>query len=137
MGYSELVKGFISFYMIKILNVTHLCYPARRAITVCSGRDDQCKTCDFTILFHSDNGECNCISLPIRVYRQFNLPRQHSAGTKPRYILAQDCVAVTFDNDVFNLTDVAPSGSATPFSRLDAVSTLVPSCSQPRLSVTR
>ena len=31
---------------------------------------------------------------------------------------------------------VAPSGSATPFSRLDAVSTLVPSCSQPRLSVT-
>ena len=31
---------------------------------------------------------------------------------------------------------VAPSGSASPFSRLDAVSTLVPSCSQPRLSVT-
>jgi hypothetical protein len=31
---------------------------------------------------------------------------------------------------------VAPSGSATPFSRLDAVSTLAPSCSQPRLSVT-
>ena len=31
---------------------------------------------------------------------------------------------------------VAPSGSATPFSRLDAVSTLVPSCSQRRLSVT-
>ena len=31
---------------------------------------------------------------------------------------------------------VAPSGSATPFCRLDAVSTLVPSCSQPRLSVT-
>ena len=31
---------------------------------------------------------------------------------------------------------VAPSGSAAPFSRLDAVSTLVPSCSQPRLSVT-
>ena len=35
-----------------------------------------------------------------------------------------------------NDTTVAPSGSATPFSRLDAVSTLVPSCSQPRLSVT-
>jgi hypothetical protein len=33
-------------------------------------------------------------------------------------------------------TAVAPSGTATPFSRLDAVSTLVPSCSQPRLSVT-
>ena len=31
---------------------------------------------------------------------------------------------------------VAPSGSATPFSRLDAVSTLVSSCSQPRLLVT-
>ena len=31
---------------------------------------------------------------------------------------------------------VAPSGSASPFSRLDAVSTFVSSCSQPRLSVT-
>ena len=31
---------------------------------------------------------------------------------------------------------VAPLGSATPSSRLDAVSTLVSSCSQPRLSVT-
>ena len=31
---------------------------------------------------------------------------------------------------------VAPSGSATPFSRLDAISTLVPSCSQPLLLVT-
>ena len=33
-------------------------------------------------------------------------------------------------------TIVAPSGSAAPFSRLDAVSTLVSSCSQPRLLVT-
>ena len=31
---------------------------------------------------------------------------------------------------------VAPSGSVTPFSRLDAVSALVSSCSQPRLLVT-
>ena len=38
-------------------------------------------------------------------YQHIIQPRQHSAGTKPRYILAQDCVAVTFDNDVFNLTD--------------------------------
>ena len=37
---------------------------------------------------------------------------------------------------LLHMGHVAPSGSATPFSRLDAVSTSVPSCSQPRLSVT-
>ena len=31
------------------------------------------------------------------------------------------------------MDDVAPSGSAIPLSRLDAVSMLVSSCSQPRL----
>ena len=33
---------FISYNMIEKLNATHLCYPALKAITVCSGLDGQC-----------------------------------------------------------------------------------------------
>ena len=49
--------------------------------------------------------KCSHMYLFENEYRHIIQPRQHSAGTKPRYILAQDCVAVTFDNDVFNQTD--------------------------------
>ena len=34
--------NFISYDMIQKLNATHLCYPALKAITVCSGLDGQC-----------------------------------------------------------------------------------------------
>ena len=54
-GIQRINKGFyfILHEKKKILNVIHLCYPARRAITVCSGHDDQCEFYDLTILFHS------------------------------------------------------------------------------------
>ena len=38
-NYSE---DFISFTMLKKLNATHFCYPALKAITVCSGLNGQC-----------------------------------------------------------------------------------------------
>ena len=38
-NYSE---DFVSFSMLEKLNATHLCYPALKAITVCSGLDGQC-----------------------------------------------------------------------------------------------
>ena len=58
-------------------------------------------------------------------------------SAKRRKLLFVDPFEVDDTNDgIEKLTIVAPSGSAAPFSRLDAVSTLVPSCSQPRLSVT-
>ena len=60
--------------MLEKLNATHLCYPAPIAITVCSGLDGQCylnnEICDFKILFHSYDGECQSISLPMRVNRK-------------------------------------------------------------------
>ena len=66
-NYSE---DFISFNMLEKLNATHLCYPAPTAITVCSGLDGQCyvnnEICDLKILFHSYDGECQSISLPMR-----------------------------------------------------------------------
>ena len=49
------------------------------------------------------------------------------------YIRDNEDMVISFSPDEQR---VAPSGSATPFSRLDAVSTLVSSCSQPRLLVT-
>ena len=70
-NYSE---DFISFTMLKKLNATHFCYPALQAIIVRSGLDGQCyldnKICDLKILFHSDDGECQSISLPMRVNRK-------------------------------------------------------------------
>ena len=63
-NYSE---NFISYDMIEKLNATHLCYPALKAVTVCSGLDGQCylnnEICDLKILLHSDDGECHSISL--------------------------------------------------------------------------
>ena len=62
-NYSE---DFISFDMLEKFNATHLCYPALKAITVCSGLDGQCysnnEICDLKILFHSYDGECQSIS---------------------------------------------------------------------------
>ena len=69
--------NFISFDMIEKLNATHLCYPALKAITVCSGLDGQCyldnEICDLKILFHSYDGECQSISLPMRVNRNTDI----------------------------------------------------------------
>ena len=48
--------NFISFDMIEKPNTTHLCYPALKAITVCSSLDGQCylnnEIRDLKILFH-------------------------------------------------------------------------------------
>ena len=70
-NYSE---DFISFTMLEKFNATHLCYPAPTAITVCSGLDGHCylnnEICDLKILFHSYDGECQSISLPMRVNRK-------------------------------------------------------------------
>jgi hypothetical protein len=65
---------FISYSMIESLNAMHLCYPALKAITVCSGLDGTCynnnESIDLNILFHSYDGECHSISLPMRVIRK-------------------------------------------------------------------
>ena len=69
--------NFISYDMIEKLNATHLCYPALKAITVCSGLDGQCylnnEICDLTIIFHSYDGECHSISLPMMVNRKTDI----------------------------------------------------------------
>ena len=69
--------NFISYDMIEKLNPTHLCYPAFKAMTVCSGLDGQCylnnEICDLKILFHSSDGEYHSISLPMRVNRKTNI----------------------------------------------------------------
>ena len=71
----------------------------------------------------------------------YNNGASPTASTSSVFILTaiaarQKRAVATVDFPGAFLNSVAPSGSATPFSRLDAVSTLVPSCSQPRLSVT-
>ena len=70
-NYSE---NFVSFTMLEKLNATHLCYPALKAITVCSGLDGQCylnnEIRDLKILFYSYDGECQSISLPMRMNRK-------------------------------------------------------------------
>ena len=85
-NYSE---DFISFTMLEKLNATHLCYPAPTAITVCSGLDGQCyvnnEICDLKILFHSYDGECQSISLPMRVNRKTEIEILFSRKTVNKY----------------------------------------------------
>ena len=85
-NYSE---DFISFTMLEKLNATHLCYPALQAITVCSGLDGQCylnnKICDLKIFFHSYDGECQSISLPMRVHRKTEIDILFSRKTVNKY----------------------------------------------------
>ena len=80
---------FIPYDMIKKLNATHLCYPALKSITVCSGLDGQCylnnEICDFKILFHSYDGECHSISLPMRVNRKTDIDILFSRETVNKY----------------------------------------------------
>ena len=67
----------ISYDMIEKLNATYLRYPALKAIIVCSGLDGQCylnnEICDLTIIFHSYDGECHSISLPMMVNRKTDI----------------------------------------------------------------
>jgi hypothetical protein len=81
--------NFISYDMIQKLNATHLCYPALKAITVCSGLDGQCylnnEICDLKILFHSYDGECHSISLPMRVNRKTDIDILFSRETVNKY----------------------------------------------------
>ena len=85
-NYSE---DFISFTMLEKLNATHLCYPAPQAITVCSGLDGQCyfnnEICDLKIVFHSYDGECQSISLPMRVNRKSEIDILFSWKTVNKY----------------------------------------------------
>ena len=85
-NYSE---DFISFTMLEKLNATHLCYPAPTAITVCSGLDGHCflnnEICDLKILFHSYDGECQSISLPMRVNRKTEIGILFSRKTVNKY----------------------------------------------------
>ena len=81
--------NFISYDMIEKLNATHLCYPALKAITVCSGLDGQCylnnEICDLKILFHFYDGECHSISLPMRVNRKTDIDILFSRNTVNKY----------------------------------------------------
>ena len=85
-NYSE---DFVSFSMLEKLNATHLCYPALKAITVCSGLDGQCylnnEICDLKTLFHSYDGECQSISLPMRVNRKTEIEILFSRKTVNKY----------------------------------------------------
>ena len=85
-NYSE---DFISFTMLEKLNAAHLCYPALQAITVCSSLDGQCyfnnEICDLKILFHSYDGECQSISLPMRVNRKTEIDILFSHKTVSKY----------------------------------------------------
>ena len=75
--------------MIEKFNGTHLCYPALKAITVCSGIDGQCylnnEICDLKILFHSYDGECHSISLPMGVNRKTDIDILFSRDTVNKY----------------------------------------------------
>ena len=75
--------NFISFDMIEKLNATHLCYPVHKAITVCSGLDGQCYLNNE--IFHSYDGECYSISLPMRVNRQTDIDILFSRDTVNKY----------------------------------------------------
>ena len=81
--------NFISHDVIEKLDATHLCYPALKAITVCSGLDGQCyldyEICDLKILFHSYDGECHSISLPMRVNRKRDIDILFSRETVNKY----------------------------------------------------
>ena len=81
--------NFIPFDMIKKLNATHLCYPALKVITVCNGLDGQYylnnEICDLKILFHSYDGECHSISLPMRVNRNTDVDILLSRDTVNKY----------------------------------------------------
>ena len=81
--------NFISYDMIEKFNATHLCYRALKAITVCSGLDGQCylnnEICDLKILFHSYDGECHSISLPMRVNRRTDIDILFSRDTINKY----------------------------------------------------
>ena len=85
-NYSE---DFISFSMLEKLNAMHCCYPALKAITVCSGLDGQCyinnEIVDLQIKFHSYDGECHSISLPMRVNRQTEIDILFSRKTVNKY----------------------------------------------------
>ena len=82
-------EDFISFTMLEKLNATHLCYPALQAITVCSGLDGQCylnnDICDLKIIFHFYDGECQSISLPMRVNRKTEIGILFSCKTVNKY----------------------------------------------------
>ena len=75
--------------MLEKLNATHLCYPAPTAITVCSGLDGHCylnnEICDLKILFHSFDGECQSISLSMRVNRKTEIEILFSRKTVNKY----------------------------------------------------
>ena len=76
--------------LIQILvNASHLCYHALKAITVCSGLDGQCclnnEICDLKILFHSYEDECQSISLPMRANRKTNIEILFSRDTVNKY----------------------------------------------------
>ena len=85
-NYSE---DFFFFTMLEKLNATHLYYPALQAITVCSGLNGQCylnnEICDLKILFNSYDGECQSISLPMRVNRKTEIEILFSRKTVNKY----------------------------------------------------
>ena len=74
---SNCSEDFNSFTMLEKSNATHLCYPALKAITVCSGLSGQCylnnEICGLKVLFDSYDGECQSISLPMRVNCKTNI----------------------------------------------------------------
>ena len=55
----------------------------------CSGLDGQCyldkEICDLIILFHSNDGECQSISLPMRVNRKTEIEILFSRKTVNKY----------------------------------------------------
>ena len=78
----QINEGFYFILHEKNLNVIHLCYPARRAITVCSGHDEQCEIYDLTILFHS---MVNAIAnIDILFSRDNTQPGQNQERSLPR-----------------------------------------------------
>ena len=85
-NYSE---DFISFDMIEKINAFDACYEAPTAITVCSGLDNQCYLNNEIILvklkFHSYDGECHTIELPMRVNRKTKIDLLISRLTVNKY----------------------------------------------------
>ena len=81
--------NFVLYDMIEKSNATHLYYPALEAITVCSGLEGQCylnnEICNLKILFHSYDGECHSISLPMRINRKTDIDMFFSRDTVNKY----------------------------------------------------
>ena len=85
-NYSE---DFVSFTIIDKLNVTHNCYTASKAITVCFGLDGQCyinnAMIDLILKFRSYDGECHTIPLTMRVNRNIDIELLLSRKTVNKY----------------------------------------------------